>query len=156
MSKKKQITQFDPTIVSEVFIRRVAVLAMAGQSSKKIGEELGLAENAILSIQKGEEYKKLVSRIGEQELTFAVAGMKTKLARMGDKAAKVYEKIMDDYLEGGKNARDAISAAQSVSRALGVDRSEDKPQDATLTVVLPTGAEVLTIPAEKVRNEEEA
>jgi len=156
VSKKKQITQFDPTIVSEVFIRRVAVLAMAGQSSKKIGEELGLAENAILSIQKGEEYKKLVSRIGEQELTFAVAGMKTKLARMGDKAAKVYEKIMDDYLEGGKNARDAISAAQSVSRALGVDRSEDKPQDATLTVVLPTGAEVLTIPAEKVRNEEEA
>jgi hypothetical protein len=129
---------------------------MSGQSAKQIGTELGLAEGAIEAIQKGEDYKKLVNRIGEQELTFAVASMKTRLARMGDKAAKVYEKVMDDYLDSGKNARDAISAAQSISRAMGVDKSDDKPQDATLTVVLPTGAEVLTIPAEKVKDEEES
>lgn len=154
MSKKKPtINQLDPTVVSEVFVRRVAVLSISGSTAKQIGEQYGFSEAAIKALQERDDYKELVQKAGEQEMTFSLAKLKTRLMRMGDKAAKVYEKVMDDYLEGRGGARDAVNVAQSITRALGADKGENQQTDATLTVVLPGGSEIVTIPTEKVKDE---
>lgn len=150
MANKKtpKITDLDPTVVSEVFTRRIAVLAISGMSSKKIADEMGLAVPAIEAIQKREDYKGYLKNVGEQDLNVEVMRMKHRLANMADKAAKVYEKVMDDYLTGKTNARDAVTVAQSVSRAIGADKDEGVKADTSITVILPGGKDVVTFDAE--------
>lgn len=137
--KTPKIEALDPTVVSEVFTRRVAVLASTSMTSQQIATELGMSKADIESIQKGELYKSYVTKMGEQELIFALAGLKTKLARLGEQATKVYAKVLNDYLEGKGGARDAVTVAQSITRALGADKSSDRPNDGSLTVILPSG-----------------
>lgn len=149
MTKKTPpLSHIDTTVVSEVFTRRVAVLAMGGMSSRKIAEEMGLSKDAIEEIQAGETYKSYLKHVGEQDMNVEVIRMKHRLASMADKAAKVYEKVMQDYLDGKSGARDAVTVAQSVTRAIGADKDEGKVQDTTITIVLPGGKEVITFDAE--------
>lgn len=152
MTKKTKnaphINQVDPTVVSEIFTRRVAVLAMGGMTSKKIAEEMGLSKDAIEGIQKGDIYKSYLKHVGEQDMNVEVMRMKHRLSGMAEKAAKVYDKVMDDYLEGKSNARDAVTVAQSISRAIGADKDESVKQDANLTIILPGGKETITFDAE--------
>jgi hypothetical protein len=147
--KKTPLAQLDPTVVSEVFTRQVAILAMGGKSSRKIAEELGQTPATIEAIQKRDDYKALLKGIGERDLNFEVMKMKMALSGMATKAVKVYEKVMDDYLAGKSGARDAVTVAQSVTRAMGADKDEGRQQDATITVVLPGGKDVVTFEAEK-------
>lgn len=150
MTKKPtpNITQVDPTVVSEVFTRRVAVLAMGGMSSKKIADEMGLSKDAIEKIQQGEVYKGYLKHVGEQDMNVEVIRMKHRLSTMAEKAAKVYEKVMEDYLTGKSGARDAVTVAQSITRAIGADKGEEKQQDASITVILPGGKDVVTVKAD--------
>jgi len=151
----KGLKNLDVTVVSEVFTRRVAVLAISGHTSAEISSEMGLSAVAIKDIQAGALYKKYVSRIGEQEMLFAVSRFKTRLAEMGEDATKVYAKVMRDYLRGQGSARDAVTVSQSISRSLGVDKGNDTPHDTKLTIVLPGGSEIITFPGEKVQNDDE-
>lgn len=154
-SKKPKLTDLDPTVVSEVFTRRVAVLAMTGRTSAQIGEELGFTAKQIAQIQSGETYKKYVAKTGEQEMVFATSRGKTQLAGMIDDATKVMRRAMKDFIEEGKGGRDAIVAAQTVIRATGLDRQEDKTNDTNLTVILPGGSEPVTFKAEIVDEKED-
>lgn len=154
MSKKPSSKDLDPTVVSEVFTRRVAVLAMSGKSSAQIAEDMGVSVALVKTIQRAEPYKKLVERIGEQEMMFAVSRGKTRLAGMVDTAADVVHKVMRDYLDGKTNsARDAIVAAQTVNRSVGVDKMDDKPGDASITVNFGGIVEPMTIEAEVVKED---
>lgn len=146
---KPQFKDLDPTAVSEVFTRQVAILAMGGGSVKKIAEQLGQTPATIEAIQKLDSYKEILKGVGERDLNFEVMKMKMALSGMATKAVKVYEKVMDDYLAGKSGARDAVTVAQSVTRAMGADKDEGRQQDATITVVLPGGKDVVTFEAEK-------
>jgi hypothetical protein len=149
MAKKTaKAADLDPTVVSEIFTRRIAVLAMGGMTARKIADEVGLSAPAIEAIQKGETYKGYLKHVGEQDMNIEVMRMKFRLANMADKAAKVYEKVMEDYLSGKSGARDAVTVAQSISRAIGADKDEGKVQDTQLTIVLPGGKDVITFDAE--------
>lgn len=150
MAKKPtpKATDLDPTVVSEIFTRRVAVLAMGGMTSRKIANEMGLSQDAIEKIQQREDYKGILKNIGEKDLNFEVAKTKQKLTQLADQSIKVYQKVMQDYLDGKTGARDAVTVAQSVNRAIGADREENKPQDSQLTIVLPGGKEIVTFDAE--------
>lgn len=152
-SKKPKLTDLDPTVVSEVFTRRVAVLAITGKTSAEIGKELGFSAQQIALIQRGDGYKKLVERMGEQEMVFAVSRGKTRLAGMVDDAADVIRKVMKDYLNDKGSARDAIVAAQTVNRSIGVDKEDGRTNDTNLTVILPGGTEPVTFKAEVVEND---
>ncbi len=144
MSKKTKLTDLDPTVVSEVFTRRVAILAVSGKTAKQIGDELGFSAQQITHIQRGDQYKKLVAHMGEQELAFAASRGKTQMAGMVDDAMSVMRKVMKDYLGGKGSARDAVTVAQTVNRGVGIEKSEDKQNDTQLTVILPGGAEPVT------------
>lgn len=148
MAKKPRLDDLDPTAVSEVFTRRVAVMAIGGASSKKIADEMGLTVPAIEAIQSREDYKSYLKNVGEQDLNVEVMRMKHRLAIMADKAAKVYEKVMDDYLSGKTGAKDAVTVAQSVSRSIGADKGEVAQSDTTLTVILPGGKDIITVKAD--------
>lgn len=151
MSKRKpHIQELDPTVVSEVFMRRVAILAMGGSTKSAIAKELGLAVSAIESIQQLEGYKKYLKRVAEDEANFALIGEKTRLQQQLSKAGKVYEKLMDDYLIEGKGAREAATIAQAVHRSAGLDKTEQQMQDTKITIKLPDGADVVTFDAEEV------
>lgn len=148
IKKTPKIGDIDPTVVSEIFTRRVAVLAMGGMSARKIADDMGLAHTAIEAIQKREDYKKHIKHVGEQELGVAVLRMKWELSGMSSTAVKVYQKVMQDYLDGKTGARDAVTVAQSITRAIGADKDEGKVQDTQLTIVLPGGKDVITFDAQ--------
>lgn len=153
MSRKPKLTDLDPTVVSEVFTRRVAILAIAGKTSAEIGKDMGLTSAQIGAIQRGDGYKKLVERMGEQEMLFAVSQGKTRMAGMVNDAADVIRKVMKDYLNDKGSARDAIVAAQTVNRSVGVDKEGDKQNDTNITIQFPAGIEPMTFEAEKVPND---
>lgn len=154
MSKKPKYTDLDPTIVSEVFTRRIAVLAMAGASKKAIAKELGQTEHTIKQIQESPAYKQFVTLAGEQEFNYATRTGRLELARQVQLATKVTEKAMKDYLDGTGGGREGLEAAKTVFRANAIDQTENQQQQAKLTVVLPTGAEAVTFETEKVDSDD--
>lgn len=152
-NKSLNLKSLDPTVVSEVFTRRVAVLAMSGMSAAQIAEDTGLAPTAIKSIQETDIYKKYVTRAGEQEMQVALMRAKARLAAQVDTAGEVYEKVMRDYLDGKSGARDAVVVAQSVHRAVGVDNDNAVQGDQTLIVNMPNGiTSTISVKPEKVED----
>ena len=95
------------------------------QAAKLIGIELSVARR----ISKSDTFKDLVSQIGNDELTPALAKAKSKLAKLTDKAIRVIEHQLD---------ANNLEAAKIVLKAVGLDQQEEKKdQDTNITVIMP-------------------
>lgn len=142
--KHRKITDVNPTVVDEVILRQVVAASLTGASDAEIGRTTGLSRHTLRAMQQSDKFKDLVRETGEEQLAAVVGTLKQRITKMGEKAAKVYEKVMDDYLEGKGGARDAVVVAQSVTRSLGVDKGDDKPSDSNINIIFP-GEEPKTV-----------
>lgn len=141
MAKNKDIRYVDQTVIDEVLTRRVAVLAINSASVPDIMKQLALSRQAVDMIQASPKYKEVVTQAGQEETDKALAKAKLDMTRLSSKAVKVVEKAMESYLTGDGSAREAIGAAQMVLKASGIHETEEKAQDATINIIMPTGVE---------------
>lgn len=139
MSKTKDLRTIDQTVIDEAIARQVATHALGNKGVAEIAKLLAITPASVRTIQASERYKELVSATAEQELGPALAKAKAQLARLSSKAVTVVEKTMDMFIADGKGARDALAAASVVLKSVGLHEEEDKQQDATINIVLPTG-----------------
>jgi hypothetical protein len=90
------------------------------------------------------KFKEVVTLAGEEETNKAITKAKIDMSRLSSKAVKVVEKAMESYLTGDGSAREAIGAAQMVLKASGIHETEEKAQDSTINIIMPTGTEPVT------------
>jgi hypothetical protein len=121
----------------EVLVRQVIAACLSDVPKAQQQKDFGLTRGALEAIIDSDQFKSIMEQVGKESLAVEVAQMKDRLSRMGLKASKVYEKVMDDYLDRDKGARDAVVVAQSVHRSLGVDQDDNKQQDANINIILP-------------------
>lgn len=147
---KNDIRYVEPTVLDEVITRRVAVLTMSGGTVPTIMKQLALSRAAVEGILASPKYKEVVTLAGEEETAKALTKAKLDMSKLSAKAVKVVEKAMESYLTGDGSAREAIGAAQMVLKAAGIHETEEKQQDATINIIMPTGVEqVVTYEAQK-------
>lgn len=147
---KKSLTNLDKTVVDAVITKRIAALSLSGATTPEIMKELNLTRHAVEKVKNSPSFKELITEVGEKEFALVTQKAKSRIIKMSETALKVYEKVMQDYIEGEGNAREAVTVAQSVTRAIGIDKEGDKAQDANITIVMPSGVEQpITIEAEK-------
>lgn len=142
----KNINHINETVVDEALTRQVATIALTGSSVSEIAKQLAITPAAVRKIQNSDKFKDLVKATSEESLAPALAEAKAKLSKIAGKGVRVLEKAMDNYLEAGTGGRDAIQAAMTALRAVGLHEEAEKQQDTNLTIVLPsTGSDPLTI-----------
>ena len=141
MGKNKDIRYVDKTVIDEVLTRRVAVLAINSASVPDIMKQLALSRQAVEMIQASPKYKEVVAQAGEEETAKALAKAKLDLTRLSSKAVKVVEKAMDSALDGTGSMREGLGGAQLVLKAAGIHETEEKAQDATINIIMPSGVE---------------
>ena len=148
----KNINHINETVVDESLTRQVATIALTGASVSEIAKQLAITPAAVRKIQNSDRFKDLVKETSEESLAPALAEAKAKLAKIAGKGVRVLEKAMDNYLEAGTGGRDAIQAAMTALKAVGLHEETEKQQDTQINVILPGGAEPMTI---EVPNEQE-
>lgn len=153
MAKNKDIRYVDPTVIDEVLTRRVAVLAINSASVPDIMKQLALSRQAVEMIQSSPKYKEVVTKAGEEETAKALAKAKLDLTRLSSKAVKVVEKAMDSALDGTGSMREGLGGAQLVLKAAGIHETEEKANDATINIIMPSGVETVTYEAQKEESE---
>lgn len=141
MAKNKDIRYIDPVVMDEVITRRVAVLAINSASVPDIMKQLALSRQAVEMIQASPKFKEVVTQAGEEETNKALAKAKLDLTRLSSKAVKVVERAMDMALDGTGTMREGLGGAQLVLKAAGIHETEEKAQDSTINIILPSGIE---------------
>ncbi len=139
MAKKNDIRFIDKTVIDEVLTKRIAVLAMKYTTPTYIAKKLGISKDAVESIMETDKYKNVVAKAGDEEVSQALAKAKKDMSRLTPKAVKVIEKALDDAVTGAGSMREGLGGAQLVLKAAGIHETEEKAQDATINIVLPSG-----------------
>lgn len=147
-SKTKNVATMDGTVVSEALTRQVATVMLTGASVADCARQLTISPAAVRKIVASEKYKELITETADAELGPALAKAKAQLARLSTKAVAAIERALD---EGG--TRDALQAATIVLKSVGLHEETEKQQDATITVVLPGGAEPVTYEVQSEKEE---
>lgn len=141
MSKTKDMRSMDQTVVDEALTRQVATVLLTGASVTDCARQLAITPSAVRKIQSSDRFKDLVKATSEESLAPALAEAKAKLAKIAGKGVRVLEKAMDNYLDSGTGGRDAIQAAMTSLKAVGLHEEDQKPQDTQINVILPGGTE---------------
>lgn len=150
---KNDIRYVDPIVYDEVLTRRVAVLAMSGGTVPSMAKQLALSRAAVEGILSSPKYKEVVTLAGEEETNKALAKAKLDLTRLSSKAVKVVERAMDMALDGTGSMREGLGGAQLVLKAAGIHETEEKAQDSTINIIMPTGVEQMTYEVKKEESE---
>jgi len=148
----KNINHMDKTYVEEVLTKQVATFLLSNPSITDCAKQFSITTAAVRRITNSPKYKELVSTKGDEELGPALQQAKAQLARLTTKSVKVLEKAMDVYLETGTGGREAMTSATIQLKAVGLNEEQEKQQDTSITVVLPSGTEIKTYDAEKVED----
>lgn len=130
----------DPTVVSEVLTRQVATLMIGNATVAECAKQLAISPATVRTIQNSDKFKELVAAAAVEELAPALAKTKAQLARLSTKSVRVLEKAMDTYLQDGTGAREAIQSSMVALKATGLHEDENKPQEQTLTIIMPGAA----------------
>ncbi len=85
--------------------------------------------------------KEMAEKKDLEEVRVLLNKAKTALVRLTPKSVRVLEKAMEVYLDTGNGAREAIGAANTALKAVGLNEEGERQSDTQITVVLPSGVE---------------
>lgn len=119
-----------PEVVEETRAKQVAALSVAGLSQDDMSKELGISKRQVRKILVTDEFKAAVKEIGDEAVRVAVQIIRTRTARLADKATVQLEKALN---------KGDLEAVKLVYKTAGIfDSIEKQPAgDTNLTVVLP-------------------
>ena len=155
-TRKPKVDEMDQTVVNESLTRQVATYLLTNASVSDCAKTLGISASSVRTITESPRYKELIEEVSEAELGTLLTKTKTRLAKLTEKAVRVVEKSMQDYLDGSGSAREALQGAQMAFKATGLHEEGEKQNDTSITVILPTGVEApVTYEVKNDRNEDE-
>lgn len=127
-------------IAEAVLHKKLAALLISNPSMRisQICKETGLSRYEVNKVLKNDAFQDLLQDTGGKELMSVVDKAKAKLSRLVDKAIAVVEKRLD---------KDDLEAAKMVFKATGIEKSEEKPVDTSINLILPGASNEHSIPA---------
>jgi hypothetical protein len=144
----------DKALIDEVLTRQIAMLSLGGERVlKNIAEQCETSVHIVKTVMASERYQAILAEEAHVSLGSALAALKQRMSKQADKALKVIDKAMDVYLETGEGSREAMEASKMVLRSQGLDAAEDRQNDTTLNIIMPGGAEPVTIEVENDNKE---
>lgn len=112
----------------EVVTRQVAALAASGASRTVIASQLGLSLYKVKAVMASDEFKQLVTDIGDEATRTAKQQIKASVGNLATEVARVLkEQLQENNLEAVKIAL----------KVMGFDQAEEQKGDTNIQVILP-------------------
>lgn len=121
-----------PVTITEMLIRRVALLTVGGANITQIAQELSIDRSVVRKILNKDECKSIVEEIEREGMATAKAIIRSQTSQLATKIIKV----INDHLDNGN-----LEAVKVGLKILGFNEQEQvKQNDTSITVVLPGSA----------------
>lgn len=123
----------DDTVV-ESMSKQIAALAVTGINTNQISQQLGITRPQVKRILAMPQTKLLISELGDTAMATAVSQIKTRTARLVDKALIALEHNLD---------KNDLEAVKLIFRTVGADKPpETGPSDTSITIIAPGGTKI--------------
>lgn len=117
----------------------------------KIASDLGLSNRTVARIMETEEYKALISEVGDKAVAEARNQLRSASSRLVPKAIKALEALLDD-----DSAKAKAEGVKGVFRLVGIDgNNDDSGKGGDIHILLPGATQPTTIEVPNVTSDKD-
>jgi len=122
-----------------LIIKKLAAISDLGMTQKDMAKELGITPFQVSRLLKTDDYKEIVTKLGDTYLEDAKSKWSQSCAKLLERCVTVIKNRLEE---------DDLDAVKIVLKSLSIGNEETKVGDTSINLILPTGAQDVALEPE--------